>query len=876
MTERQDHFDKLMGITGRRDWETLPGTIVDSLNIPMSLSMVKVPVILLLRSLGPLVPATEREKVLTSLIQILSPWGESRGGRRGIRWTQKDWDDLFSMWNHVFQKALEAVLEEKKAEGLLALVNAIGVWVKLPPEEELYRNKRVGPLRLLQEFRSILPKFLGPIMEMRDGLLMAKALEALSLIIEATYTSEDPVEAVPDLTKAMRSFEILTEDQAKVGWLLKLAQHINAVSAGLEPRVIKKALRPALPPLGEPEVEESLQLESEEMEIEEIKKSKRITAEEKEVINRFINLWFTYKRSDRSLIARHLTLVKDQAIWVRIQIAPFDNRTILEEAYPFPSQERIEQLFPETKGKGITLDVTLFSNDFQIPKNSQKLRLVQGKPTKKLYFSVTPLETGIAQLRVCVFYKNHLLQSLRVSTKVSMQSETSTELQRANIEMVFSAQFLNAEKLPTRNLWIGINQTPDGSHTLNVKGNTSALSRRLTEKIEHALSNARKALIEVSFDEEIDEDTREKKKIYRFKSDNTPTAVDPVKRFKNDLIKLAAAGSMLYDAVFGTGAVPTAEERDLMEPIMDEMKKALKKEQIIQVARLKTMEDIWPWALMYDLVIDPDRVRDVCLSFFGKDRKPLPYGEGVKLCKHRDPKTLQHNDKTIVCPYGFWGFKHIIEQPTQPGGKKAFSDLATEVKIKDVPVFKMPLANELITKTPDHIKNMRNMQFQSLDSHKKIILALDPEANPAEPQLMYFFCHGKYDQYMNPYLQIGDNESLLPTELEELNFRWKNSKGLVFLNGCHTVDMKPKDLSTLMAPFVKAYASGIIGTEIPVHTHLATEFGEAFFMRLIPKNGSGQRVGKIIKDLRLELLIRYNPLGLVYTPYCSADLHLLK
>ncbi len=82
MTERRDHFDKLIGIAKPRDWETLPGTIVDSLNIPMSLSMVKVPVILLLRSLGPLVPATEREKVLTSLIQTLSPWAESKGGRK--------------------------------------------------------------------------------------------------------------------------------------------------------------------------------------------------------------------------------------------------------------------------------------------------------------------------------------------------------------------------------------------------------------------------------------------------------------------------------------------------------------------------------------------------------------------------------------------------------------------------------------------------------------------------------------------------------------------------------------------------------------------------------------------------------------------------
>lgn len=877
MTERQDYFDKFTGITSRRDWETLPRAVVDSLNIPASLSKVKVPVILLLQSLGSIVPAAEREKVLAALIQALSPWRESREERRDIRWTQKDWNDLFSMWNQVFQKALEAILRENITEGMIALIKAIEVWIKLPPEEEMYRNKRVGPLLLLREFRSIMPRYLRPIMEMRDGLQMAKALEALSLIIEATYTSENPMEAVPDLTKTMSSFEELTEDQEKVAWLSSLAQHIHAVSAGLEPKIIKKALLPALPHLDELEITRPIKSKLRAIKIEEIKESKRKTTKEKEGIARFINLWFTSKRSDRSIIARNMTLVKKQAVYLRIQIAPFDKRTILEEAYPFPSQKEIEKRFPEVKGKGVPLDVALFSNDFRLPKNNRRLMLVQGKPTKRLYFPVIPLKTGIVQLRVCVFYKNHLLQSLGVSTRVSTQPEMSAELHRANMEMAFSAQFVNAEKLPNRNLWIGINQALDGSHTLNVKGNKVALSRRLAEKIEDALSNARKVLIEVSFDEEIDEITHEKKKVYRFKKDHTPTAVDPVKRFKGDLIKLAAAGRVLYDAVFGTGVVFTAEERNRMEPLMDNMKKALREEQeqVIQIARLRAMEDIWPWATMYDESINPSMVKEVCISFLGKDRKALSYRNCVKQCKHRDPKTLRQ-DKTVVCPYGFWGFKHIIEQPTQPGGEKAFSDLATEVRIKDGPVFKMPLANELIRITPDHIQNMQKLRFESLDSHKKIISALDPEANPAEPQLMYFYCHGKYDQNMNPYLQIGNNEALLPYELEELNFRWEKSRGLVFLNGCHTVEMKPKDLSTLMAPFVKAYASGIIGTEIPVHTHLATEFGETFFKRLMPNNGSGECVGKIIKDLRLGLLSKFNPLGLVYTPYCSADLRLLR
>ena len=80
-------------------------------------------------------------------------------------------------------------------------------------------------------------------------------------------------------------------------------------------------------------------------------------------------------------------------------------------------------------------------------------------------------------------------------------------------------------------------------------------------------------------------------------------------------------------------------------------------------------------------------------------------------------------------------------------------------------------------------------------------------------------------------------------------------------------------MSTIMQPFVEAEVSGVIGTEIGVTTTLAGEFAQQFFDHLINK---GEPVGQIIKDLRLDLLMKYNPLGLVYTPYCSADLQLIR
>lgn len=601
---------------------------------------------------------------------------------------------------------------------------------------------------------------------------------------------------------------------------------------------------------------------------------KKPQIEAKKAIKRYVNLWFTHKYSHETPIERKHSLIKGKAVYLRVQIAPLDKRTILKGAQPFISQDKIEEAFPETKGKTVPIEITLFSNDFKIDPHecTRKTNLVRGQTTDILYFPVTPLKEGTARLRVCVFYQNHLLQSLNVSAIIALHEDIVSEPQCAHVEMTFSADFTRVEELPARGLWLGINQSQDGSHTLNIKGNDVELSRRLQGgKIEGALQRAREVLDEVSFVK------GSSPKKYRFREDHYPTALNEdgwIKRFKEDLTKLAKAGSVLYDAVFGTGAVLTAEERPTVQPLVDQMEKDLRNEQIIQIARLKDMADIWPWSLMYDLVI-AEQDTDVCLAFRGEDGRPLPYAECVKRCKHRDPQTLRNNNR-IVCPYGFWGFKHIIEQPTQPGRKQAFTDLVLEIKIGQEPVFEMPIAEEFSTSDADHIANMKKLGFKPLTSIEKIIAAFDPYTHPPQPHAMYFFCHGAYDSGKQPMLLVGKNDPLTPRELYALKFNWDSSHGIVFINGCYTVDMSPNDLSTIMAPFVMANAAGIVGTEISVTTCFASEFGQKFFEYFLPKKESGPSVGQIIKDLRLYFLMKYNPLGLVYTPYCSADLRMVR
>ena len=591
---------------------------------------------------------------------------------------------------------------------------------------------------------------------------------------------------------------------------------------------------------------------------------------------RYVNLWFAEDATDQTRIARTLALPVGKEIYLRMNIGPFDARHIMavEAVREFVSEETIAKAFPETVGKPVPLEAAIFSSHFAVPDEArtQKFELIGGQPTAPLYFPVTPLRSGRSQLRLCVFYRNHLLQSLAITADVEDQAAPSRRPQHVEVEITFSADFANAAALPARGLWLGINQSLDDTHTLNLKNSQKALSRDLESKIETALKRARRALREVSFNEVADPATGVKKKVYRFDSNNFPGVPSPDyrERFRADLTKLAVAGNGLYQAIFGF--IPTVEERDQVEPVVAELKTTLRQEQTIQIARLKHMEDIWPWALVYDLPVDPKKVKDVCLSFRGEHGRALPYAEGAERCAHAS------NDETIVCPYRFWGFKHIIEQPTQPGGRKAFDldNLVLEIKLGAEPVFEMLLEDSLGKSEAQHVDQMKGLKFKALASFDEIAAVFNQASKPppAEPHLMYFFCHGKSDDEQGPYLSVGAGESLLPAKLDDWDFRWSNSHGLVFINGCHTVDLEPAELSSIMQPFVEARASGIIGTEISITTGLAREFAYEFFARFLGSNGQAERrVGPIIRDLRLNLLMKYNPLGLVYTPYCSADLH---
>src|SRR5690606_3321506 len=92
----------------------------------------------------------------------------------------------------------------------------------------------------------------------------------------------------------------------------------------------------------------------------------------------------------------------------------------------------------------------------------------------------------------------------------------------------------------------------------------------------------------------------------------------------------------------------------------------------------------------------------------------------------------------------------------------------------------------------------------------------------------------------------------------------------VVINGCHTVDMLTESLNNLVRAFTgDASASGVVGTEIAVETHVAAWAMELFLTALRDRS-----VGEALRITRWTMLGRGNLMGLAYTPYCLANLRL--
>lgn len=519
-----------------------------------------------------------------------------------------------------------------------------------------------------------------------------------------------------------------------------------------------------------------------------------------------------------------------------------------------------------------------------------------------------------ARARLCLYYENNLLQSAVV--KVGVVQDSATTLEEDNVVDVdyrLTGSFRQLEKYSTRTMQLDtqkeakglpvtlnltLNDDGGGGHRLLVKKHGDMVPGLIPYNAlgtVELLGSAREKLKDCFYQRDA------LGQVPAGAANKEPDGLGPdngktLQQFKLDLFVLADLGQKLYWTAF-TQVAPEADDQTSLA-WKQALRTALSQTAVIQVARTKGVpaEYVFPWGLIYDHDLSMDTSKWKYCKVIDKEwvngrRKgsfdmPCPFNKVPG----------DHDD--LLCPYGFWGIRHMVEQPITPLRKKDGQYLPFDTP-DEIPLGNGPmqvaigitrdknLDAQSITTHLNHLKSNNHLQFVvpgEADDYQKVQNIL-PGA-----QMVYFLCHGELDTTLvpnEPYIGVGlrDNNPahrVYPRDLSKWALspnppnlaKWPDQRPLVFINGCHTSDLKPTQILNFVTTLADIQAGGVIGTEVSIRLPLATEVAEQIFTKLLETKPDGERfsIGEAIQQMRWSLLNKGNLLGLAYTPYCLSSL----
>lgn len=537
---------------------------------------------------------------------------------------------------------------------------------------------------------------------------------------------------------------------------------------------------------------------------------------------------------------------------------------------------------------GHVLDVILLSEDIEprtiqqqiwLPRCGPSSPIVGGKRSR-LGFAFLPFRIGdvnakTSQIegRLCIFYRNTLLQSATAKLAVQDHAQANhAESNEIRVDYAVTGSFAEVGRFETRRLTPSdrgpqerpvalaiVQNRSETGHRFIVKGSTLPAQWRQYDPVGNAavLSSARDTILQ------------------RLKLGTQKSFRD----FRDDLRVLAASGRVLYDKAFSQSSQST--EPSFID-YLRKLKSALRSRAVIQIATSGLTQYVYPWALVYDYRLrDPDHA-DYCEVLA---RGAFPWADGPS---ERCPFDSKHTDN-ILCPYGFWGLRHVIEQPLSalpPGqtdveqwGEPRASASTDALQFSAVVTRDVRIA-QLVK---DHLTELGALgsvvPLDGSDSWQQVQQELQ------DATLLYFLCHGKRDDTKaESYLGIGKlgnvaSERIYPSDLTD----WAVDKTdtipalknapFVFINGCQTAGLTSDDLVNFVQSFAGLGASGVMGTEVSVPVDFATSFALALFDKIKAAN---PEIGQALYETRWDFALNGNLFGLIYTPYCFATLKALR
>jgi hypothetical protein len=283
----------------------------------------------------------------------------------------------------------------------------------------------------------------------------------------------------------------------------------------------------------------------------------------------------------------------------------------------------------------------------------------------------------------------------------------------------------------------------------------------------------------------------------------------------------------------------------------------------LELALKKSSNHVLPMALVYDKPIDSqhDDLR-LCATFAAD----LDGGRSIADGECLAGRCPSWDDQTVVCPSGFWGYRHRLGVPVsvRPGEDAAIQipyqaniDVGMCVSTDfEVDVQKLPWAALRVA--------------VKLATTRQQALALLARAQ----QIVYFYCHGGYTADGYPTLFVGGKDELAIAAETIKDLRWSSPQPLVILNGCHTTTFAQRKMLDFVQAFVvRSHAAGVIGTEITVFESLARPFADECLGAFL----AGAPIGDAVRRARLGVLQKQqSPLGLVYIPYVLNGVRLVE
>jgi hypothetical protein len=568
-------------------------------------------------------------------------------------------------------------------------------------------------------------------------------------------------------------------------------------------------------------------------------------------------------------------------VLVSVGVGPYDELIAVADAVALLH----EAAFPDPDQSGSWLDIGVVSLGTTVVGESiQRLWLPRGGTSEQATFAVHPGRRKSWRVRLCVYRDNLLLQALLVAGVSGPEEPTARRRLLARqlglppdsipdegmtwyARTEYSLTAGDLQRIPGglhRTVGITAN-TIDNAKVLMFKGDDLAIEVRLKSDIDVRVAAAREDLSKISTPPKPGVHPNDLQ--YGFNNDNTAVPGG----YTSAMISLASRGWALYESF-----VPQ-DSRARLAAALNEGNGS-----IVSVGHL-LVEHVLPWSIVYDRPFDKRKQNAEFLACKAlHDDGELPNACGVLSSCPLNPARQEERvdqgkpaatEPTVACPRHFWGFRHIIELPATRAHTVALATTGSTG-----PISAGFGQHHDLSLVDDHLKDLAALvnagqppipwQHGNRDQFQEALqTGLDVD-------LVYLFCHAGYDG-PDEVIRLRDAQDpaeglLAASDLAGDAFR---TQPLIFVNGCRTAGFNPKALSPFITTLVTdRNASGLVGTEIDVWEQLAAEVGREFIGRLckVP----GMTVGRALRETRLSLLAKGNPLGLAYTLYALADLRL--